>query len=67
MAEAERLGQQYARLQDTVALEVRLAHTVLSASLEVRGAVVYGSFTVMLVIMPVFSTSKCCVRPSAAA
>jgi CzcA family heavy metal efflux pump len=27
---------------------------VLDASLEVRGAVVYGSFTVMLVIMPVF-------------
>lgn len=27
---------------------------VLDASVEVRGAVVYGSFTVMLVIMPVF-------------
>jgi CzcA family heavy metal efflux pump len=27
---------------------------VLEASVEVRGAVVYGSFTVMLVIMPVF-------------
>ncbi len=27
---------------------------VLDASLEVRSAVVYGSFTVMLVIMPVF-------------
>jgi len=27
---------------------------VLGASVEVRGAVVYGSFTVMLVIMPVF-------------
>ncbi|MCA9124116.1 MAG: efflux RND transporter permease subunit [Planctomycetales bacterium] len=29
-------------------------HVVLDASIEVRSAVVYGSFTVMLVIMPVF-------------